>query len=245
MLASSLLVAIILAMVHLFGGRLAIWMSDSHHRWLSVGGGVTVAFVFLYLLPELEYFHQVLSDHGATDLVEELLYLTGLVGVTIYYSLEHLAFRVRESSSDQDDDKDSPLFGHDYVFWLHMGWYGVYNIIIGALLSVGTQETTQGLWLYGVAIAIHFLTVDASMRSHHRHVYHRTGRWLLAAAVIVGWGLGVALTLPPEMIALAMGFLFGGLLINSIKDELPSSDRARVFPFLVGVVVASVLLVLI
>ncbi len=241
MTIATLLVAAGLGAVHIFGDRIASALSDSHDRWLSVGGGTTVAFIFLYLLPELDYFRRILEEHPATQQIDRLLYLSMLGGVIVYYGLEHLGYRVRRPMSDDDTD-DSPI-GHDYVFWLHMGWYALYNVIIGALLLYGEQETVHGLVLYGVAIAIHFSTVDASMRRHHRHVYHTTGRWVLAMTVVAGWGLGFVLPLSTAAIAGAMAFVAGGLLINAVKDELPSSRRARFFPFVGGVLLFGTLLV--
>ena len=241
MTLAALLVALVLSAVHVWGAQIASVLSDSHQWWLSVGAGVTVAFVFLYLLPELEYYRQLLAEHPAMGVGDQAMYLIALVGVTIYYGLEHLAQRARHHGSD--DGGDTSRFGHDYVFWLHMGWYAVYNIIIGLLLLYGEQETIQGLLLYGVAIAVHFATIDAAMRRHHRHVYRMTGRWILAVAVIAGWVLGAFVAVTTAMIALVMAFVAGGLLINAIKDELPSSERARFVPFLVGVVGFSTVLV--
>lgn len=241
MTVATLLIALVLAAVHVFGDRIADRLADSHHRWLSVGAGVTVAFIFLYLLPELDYFRRILEDHPATAVVDELLYLAALVGVTIYYGLEHLAHRVR--SRHLDDPADDSPFGHDYVFWMHMGWYAVYNVIIGALLMHGEQETIHGLALYAVAMAMHFATVDAALRRHHLHVYHTTGRWVLAAAMLAGWAAGSLIAVSPAAIALMVAFVAGGLLINAIKDELPRSERAHFLPFLGGVVGFSVILI--
>ena len=247
MTTATLFVAVGLGAVHIFGDRIAAVLSDSHHRWLSVGGGTTVAFIFLYLLPELDYFRRILEEHPATGQIDRLLYLSMLGGVIVYYGLEHLGYRFRQPMLDDDSDgsKNGSTIGHDYVFWLHMGWYGLYNAIIGALLLYGEQETVHGLVLYGMAIAIHFSTVDASMRRHHRQVYHGTGRWVLAATVVAGWALGYLLPLTTVAIAGAMAFVAGGLLINAVKDELPSSRRARFIPFLGGVIIFGTLLVVV
>lgn len=237
-------VASVLAFVHVFGGRLAGAVeAESHSRGVSVGAGVTVAFVFLYLMPELDYFRRLLEAEFSAALVDEALYLAALVGVTIYYGLEHLAHEVRPDPAVQADEESS--FGHDYVFWTHVGWYAVYNVIIGAFLTHGEQETVQGLVIYGAAMGVHFLAVDATMRRHHRHVYRASGRWLLAAAVLVGWLVGAVVPVGAEVLAVVMAFLIGGLLINAIKDEVPPSEQARFGPFLAGVVGFSLLLVVV
>ena len=235
----ALVVTVILAMVHIFGAHIASMMADTHHRWLSVGAGVTVAFVFLFLLPELAHFQQILAETTQGRWYEEVIYVTAIGGVTVYYGLEHLAYRVRKPHREEPEQQTP--FGHDYVFWLHMGWYAFYNVIVGTLLLYGDQESIEGLILYAVAMAVHFLTIDTAMRRHHEQVYRQTGRWILAAAVVIGWALGSVAPLGLGLIAAAMGFLSGGLLINAIKDELPSSGRAKFVPFIGGVLVFSIL----
>ncbi len=49
----ALLMALFLAAVHLFSGRLYFLDSVPRSRWLSIAGGVSVAYVFVNLLPEL------------------------------------------------------------------------------------------------------------------------------------------------------------------------------------------------
>ena len=42
-----------LAMVHLFSGRVRFLDVLPRSRWLSVAGGISVAYVFVHLLPDL------------------------------------------------------------------------------------------------------------------------------------------------------------------------------------------------
>ncbi len=41
--------------------------------------------------------------------------------------------------------------------------------------------------LFFVAMALHFVVNDHGLREHHKEAYLRTGRWVLAAAVVLGW----------------------------------------------------------
>ncbi len=242
MTTATLLIAIALALVHIFGARVLSLETAPRSHWLSVGAGITLAFVFLYLLPELDYFRRILAEHRQLRQIEALIYLVALAGVTLYYGLEHLAYRVRKHHHSTPSDEAS--FGHDYVFWLHMTWYALYNVIIGLLLLHGQQETVRGLGLFGAAMGIHFLTIDAAMRHHHRHIYRTTGRWVLATAVMVGWLIGLVAPLPTTVLALVTAFLVGAMLLNAIKDELPSSRKTRFVPFVLGATVATAILLM-
>ncbi len=49
----SLLVALAFAAVHMFGGRMTFLRDVPRSAWLSAAGGVSVAYVFVHVLPEL------------------------------------------------------------------------------------------------------------------------------------------------------------------------------------------------
>jgi hypothetical protein len=40
------------------------------------------------------------------------------------------------------------------------------------------------------AMALHFVVNDNGLRENHKESYDRMGRWILAAAIIVGWVIG-------------------------------------------------------
>ncbi len=49
----SLALVAALAAVHLFSGRMRFLSASPRSRWLSAAGGVSVAYVFVHLLPDL------------------------------------------------------------------------------------------------------------------------------------------------------------------------------------------------
>ncbi|MBD2307776.1 hypothetical protein H6G17_20105 [Chroococcidiopsis sp. FACHB-1243] len=72
--------------------------------------------------------------------------------------------------------------------------------------------------------------------------YHRIGRWILAAAVIVGWAIGSG-TQIELAIALLFAFLAGGVVLNVLKEELPEERQSRFWAFALGASIYSALLV--
>lgn len=51
--------------------------------------------------------------------------------------------------------------------------------------------------------------------------YDRFGRWLLAAAVLGGWVVGVGTQVPELALKLMTAGLGGGVILNVMKEELP------------------------
>jgi hypothetical protein len=130
------------------------------------------------------------------------------------------------------------------VFWIHIGSFAVYNLLICYLLL---HREEAGLWplvLYSVAMALHFVTNDFGLREEHRQRYDALGRWPLAAAVLLGWLIGIAVEMPTALIAVPFAFLAGGVVLNVLKEELPEERESRFLPFAAGSACYAILLLL-
>ena len=83
-------------------------------------------------------------------------------------------------------------------------------------------------------MALHFVVNDFGLREHHKKMYDHTGRWILAAAVVTGWVIGVGIELSQAAIAVLFAFLAGGVVLNVLKEELPEERESRFWAFAVG-----------
>ncbi|MDP8957914.1 MAG: hypothetical protein M3N51_01655 [Actinomycetota bacterium] len=241
MTAVALGLALILAMVHLVANRLRFLHVIPRSRWLSLSGGVAVAYVFVQLLPELAEGQQALEEEGPSifEYLERHVYLLALLGLSIFYGLERAAKRSGGERRETEEDSAG-----ERVFWLHMGSYGIYNILIGYLLLHREQPGIQSLLSFGVAMALHFLTNSYGLRMSHKDSYDALGRWLLAAAVLLGWVLGVQAEVGEAVLALLFSFLAGAVVLNVLKEELPEERQSRFWPFAFGAVGYAALLLL-
>ena len=218
--------------IHLLIGRLK-WLDVlPRHRWLSFSGGVAVSYVFLHVLPDLGLHQRAFSrELGLSDtLAESLVYSLALLGLVAFYALER---KVRLSR------KRSRARGHgdkyeDHLEWVHAGSYAALNLLIGYLLLHREDTGWASLALYFGAMSLHFMTVDHGMRGDHREAYERRGRWVISAAVAAGWLLGVLVTVPPVGVGFLFAFLAGGIVLNTLKEELPQERESRLWPFLGG-----------
>ncbi|WP_222916583.1 ZIP family metal transporter [Natrinema sp. SYSU A 869] len=229
-----LVLAIILALVHLFAGRLGFGGRIPRSRWLSLAGGVSVAYVFVHLLPEVGAAAATLKEHGTpTAFAEQYGYLIALLGFVTFYGLERLA---RWTSTDPGLDDEPAGTG---VFWIHVGSFAAYNSIVGYLLW--DRELGSPL-LFVTAMALHFLVTDDGLREHHGPTYHRRGRWVLSAAVLIGFAGGYVLEDTELLVSVCVPFLAGGIVLNVIKEELPSNRESGFWAFAIGAAGYAVLL---
>jgi hypothetical protein len=229
------------ALIHLFIGKLHVLDVVPRSRWLSGAGGVAVAYIFLHVLPELSAHQQTFSESLELNpqVAQKLVYLVSLAGLLAFYGLERLANSSlpREWAGAVRDDE------HGAVFWLHVGSFALYNVLIGYLLLHREVEGSVSLALYCVGIGLHFVTSDFGLRRHHQQRYDRLARWILASAVLAGWGLGAAMSLSDVSIGFLFAFLAGGVILNVLKEELPAERGSRFWPFLFGATVVAAVLI--
>lgn len=236
LLLPSFICALALAAVHVVTPKLTFVEAVPRSRWLSLAGGVAVAYVFMHLLPELAEHERRLSDGMKQD--GAIVYALSLSGLVAFYGLERLIRRSRERMR-QEEHVDRP---DTWSFWLHISSFMAYNLLIGYLLLHREETGWTPLLLYFTAMALHFFTNDFGLHQHHAELYDRRGRWVLAAAVIAGWTAGVAVEVPEIATVALFAFLAGAVVLNVLKEELPEDRKSRFVPFLAGVVCYGALL---
>jgi hypothetical protein len=244
----SLVPALVMALVHTEIWRLRRLNAIPRSRWLSFAGGTAVAYVFLHLLPEWNAAQRQVSDHlSATamwDFLSHHVYLLALAGLVTFYGCEHLARRHGAGGEEHSPADQSPDSQSRGMLVLHLTAFILYNLIIGTVLVEQAAESWHELTLYTLAIGLHMIVIDASLRHHHGRDYLRFARWLLAAAILIGTLAALWWQIPPLLIHLLSAFLGGGILLNIIKEELPDERQSRFPSFLCGAIAYGALMVI-
>jgi hypothetical protein len=222
-----------LAAAHVLGGGLRFLDRTPRSRWLSVGAGVSVAYVFAHLLPELATAQREVEEsaEGVLPFVEDHVYLVALGGFLLFYGVEITGPRPTA------DDEPGPA-----AFWLSMGSYAVYNAVIGYLIVQREDGGGTDLALFALALALHFVVNDFGLRQRHQRAYARVGRWLLVSALAGGWAVGRLAELEDPALGLLVAFLAGGVVLNAIKDELPGERQGRFGAFAAAAIAYGALL---
>ncbi|WP_415383489.1 hypothetical protein [Halosimplex sp. TS25] len=227
--------AVALASTHLLARSELFLARLSRGRFLSFAGGVSVAYVFVHVLPEIDDFRKPMNEHALIALpTEKEVYLVTMLGFITYYGLEQLAHQSAEQSLD---DRPSPG-----IFRVHVGSYAAYNAIVGYLLFHQEAPGVSNLLLFALALGLHFLLNDVSLEDRHEEAYHRTGRWALAVAVLVGAGVGSVTELDRATLGLLFAFLAGGIMLSVVREEVPADREGKFWSFTAGVAVYTAVL---
>lgn len=228
-----------LAVIHLFAGKLQRLNALPRSAWLSFAGGVSVGYVFIHLFPALSDAHQTIEEHGQVVFLEHNAYIAALFGLGVFYGLEQVAKQHTRRDRQQKLATSQQLKS---VFWVHIGSFSLYNALIGYLLVYRDNQLPEVAFFF-LAMGFHFLVNDHGLVQHHRNSYLDKGRWVLAAAVVIGWLVGNAFEVTEAVVSLLYAFVAGGLVLNVLKEELPEDRHSQFLPFAGGAALCTALLV--
>jgi len=225
----GLISVIILAAIHLFAnnGKIVAWIW--HGRFLSFASGVSFAYVFIDLLPAVEKGQPILKATFGEIIpyFDKHAYLIALFGVLFYYGLHsqgHLPEnRVRN-------------------FWMATGGYLIFNFLVGASLSDSRNPEIQPITLFTIALGMHYFVSDHNKRSDDLLLYEQWGRWWLAAALFLGYFVGLYTHIPDAVVAIAVSFLAGGVFLNVLRYELPKREQVGFLYFAGGALIYTAIL---
>lgn len=222
-----------LILLHVFADRFRFLEGIPRSRWLSIAGGVSIAYVFLHLLPEVTAADRTIRDASGSlpEWIDHHAFLVALVGVTVFYGLERAVRRSKYGDDWEGDERRASK----KVFWLHLVAFSFYNIVVGYLMIHHNTMGPVSFAFFTVAMALHFVVVDFGMRDDFKEDYSRTGRWVISFSLALGWLLGYSHLLSEQVVSIFIAFLGGGIVLNAIKEELPDERQSDFLAFVAGV----------
>jgi hypothetical protein len=232
----TLIAALVLASVYVFGHKLRV--SSHHRRWISIAAGVSVATIFVDLLPEIsERQARFLgTPHGEAALFpEQAIYLAAMLGFVLFYGLQYMV-----AASPSPESKPGPVSSA-----LRVTAFAAYSSLIAYLLVRDVWKGAPSLLLYSLAMAFHLLLVDHSLAQERYGAYQKHGRWILALATMLGWAAGVLTSIPEQWLARITGFVCGGVVMNTLVVELPEGRGGRFWPFVLAAAAYSLVLIVV
>lgn len=200
----SFIAILIFGLIHLSSLKTIKMGKTTHERFLSMSGGVALAFVFVDLLPNLCSANDIIRASGFFPVIERHVFVLALLGFLLFF--------VVDGSSKEGG------------FWLPLASYAIFNFLIGYSVADPTDPEVQPFLLFIIAIGLHYFINDYSMSQAHYEDYLAYGRWILIAVMFAGWTVGFFFKLPDEPMALINSFIAGGVLMNVMRHELPKKS---------------------
>jgi hypothetical protein len=214
--------ALALVFVCLFAHKLRA--GAYHRRRISIAAGVSVATIFVDILPQVSENQARFSANGhlaAALFPEQAVYLAALFGFVLFFGIQYMSVAV-----PAEKEKPGAVF-----YGLQIAAFATYYSLISYLMVHSIWKGVPALLIYAFAMAFHLLLVDYSLAEKRPQLYATRGRWVLAIAVIAGWSIGVVTSIPDQWLARITGFVAGGVIMNSLVVELPEGRGGRFWFF--------------
>ena len=192
------------------------------HNIISLACGIAIGYVFLYLLPKLSDYTQIIiqKNQEGWEFFHYRTFLIALAGLVTYLTVYW------SSSTHKATLSISVIYG--------LG-FSMYNLITGYILANLPRPGPLPYLLVVMVLGLHFLGVDHQLRHWHLDFFDRLLRWILAAALLSGWVAGVAIYLPPAVLMYGISFFAGAIIINVMTEEIPELEEGGYLFFLLGI----------
>lgn len=214
---TTFLAVLLFASVHLFAQKAQELGARSHGRFLSFGGGISIAYVFIDLLPKIGKSELVVqaSLAGFFPFFERHVYVLALAGFLTFFAVDRT-----------EHQKEG--------FFFSLFSYALFNFLVGYAVADKNDPEVQPLVLFTIAMALHYFINDHALSSKHPRAYENWGRYVLVLCLFLGWLLGQWVILPPTAVALVSAFIGGGVIMNVIRHELPHENPHSLPAFLLS-----------
>jgi hypothetical protein len=230
--------------IFLYGERVHVLrlITDNHRNIESVTTGMSIAYVFMHMMPELHEASETIakSESISTPFDGMLIYYFALIGFLAFLGIERLRSRLSETEDAHIDSSGEVKFSN--AFLIHMAGLVIYVGLMSYLLVRTTDSSITNIALFAFAFGGHFLVIAHDLIEEHGEVYRRYGRWALAIGVLLGWLTGVLTILPENGLAMLTAFIAGAVIMTNTMMEVPANKDGRYTWFAAGSLIYGLLM---
>ncbi len=217
----SLCAVTIFALVHLFASSARRLNTTFHRRFLSVGSGVAIAYVFVDILPKLSLYAPTINEAvwRVFPYFEKHVYVMALLGFLLFFMVDHSSKAATDSAAK---------------FYFSLSSYALLNILIGYAVADIDNPEVKPLALFTIAISVHYFVNDYSLTESFYYRYNHLAKWVLVFCLFLGWTVGLFFELPATPVSLISAFIAGGIIMNVTRHELPERHDTSMPSFLIA-----------
>ena len=219
----------IFAFVHLIAEKTTRIGFHAKSKFLSMGNGVAISYIFIDLLPKLAK-NDVLFKNISKDFfpyIEHHAYILSLIGFLLFYSI---------------DRAQGVIFNRSLYYKLSLGSYILFNFLVGYAVADKNNPEVQPLILFTIAMALHYFMNDYSLTEAHGMEYRKYGKRFLILSLFLGWLIGILTQIPEAGVALMSAFIGGGVIMNVTRHELSHANPNNLGIFLFAAFTYTVIL---
>ncbi len=221
----GLILGIFLSIVHYYSGRLAQFFGASKLKLVSFSAGVSIAYFFLMLMPEI---------YGGFLYINKLIFVFILVGFVLFHLTEKIIYQHEKKEQLMRDLKEA----HSLVFFF-------YHFIVGlVLIRILADSFIEGM-LFFIPILFHMTVTNLSLNEIHRKITeYRLMRFLLCLSSLIGIVFALFADISNILYYTLFSFIGGAMLYIVVREEIPKEKKGSPPYFILGAFIYSLLIVL-
>jgi zinc transporter ZupT len=204
-------------------------------RTVSFCAGIALAYLFIHLLPELSKLQSDLLDIKGRSRhfqwFEEHVYIIALAGLLFFQIVDNIG-RNKESKK------------YTFSFRIETIFFALYSALISYLI-IKTVEFNQPTILITIAFLAHFFGTDIDLTERYEKAFAKRGCYTLSIATIAGMVMAIVSPVSEIVYISIFSFLAGGILINTLRTELPEPQKVKSAFLLLGTIIYTILILLI
>jgi zinc transporter ZupT len=205
-----LMVALILGAAHVISPR--VFKLRKHpERQDAFSGGLSVAYVFLHLIPSLD---------ASDGLVGPRIYFVALLGFVVFYGLDVLF--------------QPPRHAHPTRYHAYLGVFFLYDGLMVFTLGLELPPTAILTLVFAVSLSLDVLSTDIELQGGYGARFVKSGRWVLLAGVAGGYALSLVRRPHPLVVDILTAALAGFMMFNTFKGVFPVSRNKKFPAFVAG-----------
>ncbi len=205
-----LMVALIIGAAHVISPRV-FGFRKHPERQEAFGGGLSIAYVFLHLIPSLD---------ASDDVVGPRIYFAALLGFVVFYGLDVFF---------QPPNENHPSKYHTYL-----AAFFVYDGLMVFTLGLELPPTPILTLVFAAALALDVLNTDIDLQTEYGTRFVKSGRWVLLAGVAAGYGWSLVRRPHPMVVDILTAALAGFMMFHTFKEQFPVSKTKKFPAFLAG-----------
>jgi zinc transporter ZupT len=218
---AALALGILIGIVHFFSENIRPPEGRVRNRVVSFAAGISIAYLFLKLLPE---------TYRAASLLEEWVFAFLLAGFAIFHLVEKFTYKHAERDKLMRELKEI----HSVSFFIY---YFTVGIVLEGFMSLGPLD---GI-LFAVPVGLHAALSSASLSEIHGDMRESLlAKIVLSFSTILGVAFAAFVRVPGLALNILVSLIAGVMLYIIVKEFLPEGERGQPVFFVIGLVLFSV-----
>src|SRR3989338_3027695 len=202
----TLIYGLIISILHYLSDFISIRFIKYKEKILSFGAGISIAYLFLELLPQM---------HETVNALKKISYISILIGFASFHLAEKYVYQ--HSRRDERIEK----LGH-----IHSAGFFIYYLIIGIVLYYLTEKSLVEGTLFLIPIVFHSAVSSASFKEIHGRLKEKWHiKVFLSSSTIIGILIAIYIGVSQNVYYAMLGFVVGALFYVIIKDILPEQKE--------------------